>query len=649
MKPLTPNLIIQEVTSLGDDWVEKLQKYKKVLPKTFILPVANVDRSLEPEEVIAFKQHKVVTTPYDRFSINSALKQGISKNQEELFEDHKPKIIFSLRTKFIGLYMFLALIFTVALSFIGFSIVTDTIEERFQNNLVEAGKIVAEYMVIEEVNLLETLRIVAHTEGVAEAIERNDVNELRELAYLPVLNAQLETIDLLDEKGENLLSIRHIQGGNVEDYEFISDSFDYSKWNIVQNVINQYQDEIGDKFAGVSDAPWGQYFYISGPVYNPDAEFVGIVLVGKSLGALSKEMREISLAHVSLYDFEGNPLTSTFRSPPTELKAETISSILSQQDQLSFTRSLESIELAYREIIGPWEVRSDVDIGLLGVSLAENFFISTSIPTRIEFLTVMAVALLLVVVMGAYSSRNITRPLTTMTKSSREIADGNYGIRLPISSGDELGVLAFSFNQMISQIQISNDKREQAYDDSLEGWAKALELRDHETEGHSRRVVALTMRLAARFGITGADLIDMRRGALLHDIGKMGIPDEILQKPGPLSDQERIIMRGHPRLAHQLIMNVPYLRSSLDIPYSHHERWDGTGYPDGKRGEEIPLASRIFSVADVWDALLSTRPYRQAWSKREVIDFIWAERGKMFDPQVVDILFDEMKLILPTN
>ncbi len=182
----------------------------------------------------------------------------------------------------------------------------------------------------------------------------------------------------------------------------------------------------------------------------------------------------------------------------------------------------------------------------------------------------------------------------------------------------------------------SNEELALAYDTTLEGWGKALELRDKETQGHTLSVTDLTLKLAKEMGIPEAELIHIYRGALLHDIGKMGIPDHILHKPGPLTKEEWQIMRQHPQFAYEMLSSITYLASAADIPYCHHERWDGSGYPRGLKGEEIPLAARIFSVVDVWDALLTDRPYREAWAKEVVLAYINNESGSRFDPKVVE-------------
>ncbi len=185
-------------------------------------------------------------------------------------------------------------------------------------------------------------------------------------------------------------------------------------------------------------------------------------------------------------------------------------------------------------------------------------------------------------------------------------------------------------------LQRSNRELLDAYDTTIEGWAAALDLRDEETEGHSRRVTEMSVQLARRLGIEGDRLLHIRRGALLHDIGKMGIPDSILLKPGKLDEAEWEAMRQHPTLAHRLLSGISFLREALEIPYCHHEKWDGTGYPRRLAGETIPLSARIFAIVDVYDALCSNRPYRTAWSEEKALSYIAEQAGRHFDPVVVE-------------
>jgi HD-GYP domain-containing protein (c-di-GMP phosphodiesterase class II) len=200
--------------------------------------------------------------------------------------------------------------------------------------------------------------------------------------------------------------------------------------------------------------------------------------------------------------------------------------------------------------------------------------------------------------------------------------------------------IAIDNTTLFDDLQRSNVELIRAYEATLEGWSKALDLRDEETEGHTQRVTERTVRLARAMGMSEAELVHVRRGALLHDIGKMGISDTILLKPGPLTPAEWEIMRKHPVYAHELLAPIAYLRPALDIPYCHHEKWDGTGYPRGLQGETIPLVARIFAVVDVWDALRSDRPYRSAWPEEKVREYIQSLAGAHFDPRVVQAFFE---------
>lgn len=190
---------------------------------------------------------------------------------------------------------------------------------------------------------------------------------------------------------------------------------------------------------------------------------------------------------------------------------------------------------------------------------------------------------------------------------------------------------------LFDNLQNINADLLKAYDSTIEGWSRALDLRDKETVGHTLRVTEMTLRLANVLGISEQETTYIRWGALLHDIGKMGVPDTILHKPGPLTEEEWEIMKRHPVYAREMLLHIEYLRPALDIPYCHHEKWDGTGYPRGLKGEEIPLAARIFAVIDVWDALSSDRPYRRAWPAARVFEHIRSQANTHFDPNIVEV------------
>lgn len=203
--------------------------------------------------------------------------------------------------------------------------------------------------------------------------------------------------------------------------------------------------------------------------------------------------------------------------------------------------------------------------------------------------------------------------------------------------------IAVESTTLFQDLQRTNDELSKAYDSTIEGWSHALDLRDKETEGHTRRVTELTLELAQVFGFTEDELIHVRRGSLLHDIGKMGVPDRILLKETTLDPEEWRQMKQHPVFAHEMLQPIHYLHKALDIPFCHHEKWDGTGYPRGLKGAEIPLIARIFAVIDVWDALTSDRPYRGAWPHERVLAHIQEGAGQHFDPEVVNMFVEYMK------
>ncbi len=201
----------------------------------------------------------------------------------------------------------------------------------------------------------------------------------------------------------------------------------------------------------------------------------------------------------------------------------------------------------------------------------------------------------------------------------------------------------FENAQLYQDLLLSHETLSKAYDATIEGWAKILELHDLEAEGHARRVTEQTVKLARAFGLSDEEIVHIQHGALLHDIGKLGVPDQIVLKPGSLTDEEWTIMRKHPQYAYEMLVSIDYLKPALDIPYCHHEKWDGSGYPQGLKGEQIPLAARLFAVVDVWDALHSDRPYRKGWSDEKINEYIHSLAGIQFDPKAVEAFFIMMK------
>jgi HAMP domain-containing protein len=497
-------------------------------------------------------------------------------------------------------------------------------------------------MVQEEQRLLEVTRLLANTEGVAEALSSGQAETLRTLTFGMTVNQQVEAVEFLDAKGDLLLSMRHVPEGREEEYSFSKNGgAAFLEWGFISNVQRQERDALGDKFSGLVRAAWGDYFYVAAPVTGAEGEFAGVVLAGITLDSLGRSLHEAAMAQVTFYTAEGEVVRSTLVGP-TAFPSTEIPVLLARQDHeshlrdLPAQRQLDMVGFPYLEIVGPWEIRGGEDVGLLGISMMQSYLIQASAWTRFQIALLVGAALIVVVLTGIVTADRITRPLFGLVKASREVSQGNLRVQVVPESNDEVALLARSFNSMVAGLDRSRQELTQAYDRTLEGWVRVLEMRDKITEGHTRRVEEMTVRMGREFGLTSeADVINLRRGAMLHDIGKMGIADKILQKPGPLSEEEWSQMRRHPCYAYDLLSPITYLHPALDIPRYHHERWDGTGYPSGLRGSAIPLPARIFAVVDVWDAVTSDRPYRQAMSKAEALEIIRSGSGSHFDPRVV--------------
>ncbi|MDX9851655.1 MAG: HD domain-containing phosphohydrolase [Anaerolineaceae bacterium] len=538
-------------------------------------------------------------------------------------------------------YLILGIILIVGAAFVVTRVVFDTIEERFTNQLLEAGILASERMVVEENQMLKVLRLLAYSEGVPDALEKADPERLRELTIGNIINNRQAAVLFLDMEGKLVLSAYHIQGGNVEEYEFSSGGFSALKDQpFVSSVLSGEIDNEGNKFSGYSQTEQGNYFFISGPVLNDNREQIGVVLLGKPLHDLAQQIREETLAQITIYDLQGEPLASTFSSAFPLVTAE-VSSILDHQDDSTFmetnSRNVSVRNIGYREIFSAWEVRGGKDLGVLGIGLGESFLVSTTRATRLQIALLAVLVFILILLIGMNLSNIITRPIRDLVSASNKVMEGDYNVTVTPTSKDELAVMASTFNKMIKNVNESRIQILESYDITLEGWSRALDLRSEETKGHTDRVTDLMDKMCVAMEIEGQRLTNIRRGTLLHDIGKMGIPDRILNKPGKLTEEEWKIMRFHPTYAYELLKDIHFLRPALTIPLCHHERWDGEGYPRGLKGQEIPIEARMFALVDVWDAITNDRVYRQAMSKEEAFQTIRNGAGNHFDPDITEI------------
>jgi putative nucleotidyltransferase with HDIG domain len=562
-------------------------------------------------------------------------------NLTETFSKAFNKLPLNIREKVTIPYLFLSIILLFGAAYVVTQVVFDTVEERFTNQLIESSSLATTRMVEEENQMLKVLRLLAYSTGVPDALAENNPENLRSLTFGIILNNQTEAVEFLDINGKRILSVNHRTGENIENYDFSSGGGDiFSEQAFVQNALLQQADARGDKYAGYVKNDGRDYFYVAGPVYSDNNEFAGVILVGTPISSLVSQLREETLAQITLYDFEGKILASTFTSP-LELANQEVRNVVLNQTNASFIRSSSSRDMnvrniGYRELLTSWKVRGETNLGVMGVALGESFLVSTTRVTRLQITIMTGLLLLLVIMFGVNLSILITHPIMQLVDASKKVKAGDLNVNVKSVSKDELALLTENFNQMIISMRESKNQILVSYDSTLEGWSKALEYRNEETKGHTDRVLELMLKAARELGIEESKMDHIRRGALLHDIGKMGIPDMILNKPHALTEEEQRIMQQHPVYACEMLKDIEFLKPALNIPYCHHEHWDGSGYPQGLKGEEIPIEARIFALVDAWDAITTDRPYRSAMTKDEAVNTIRSEIGSHFDPEIAE-------------
>jgi len=562
-------------------------------------------------------------------------------NLTETFSKAFNKLPLNIREKVTIPYLFLSIILLFGAAYVVTQVVFDTVEERFTNQLIESSSLATTRMVEEENQMLKVLRLLAYSTGVPDALAENNPENLRSLTFGIILNNQTEAVEFLDINGKRILSVNHRTGENIENYDFSSGGGDiFSEQAFVQNALLQQADARGDKYAGYVKNDGRDYFYVAGPVYSDNNEFAGVILVGTPISSLVSQLREETLAQITRYDFEGKILASTFTSP-LELANQEVRNVVLNQTNASFIRSSSSRDMnvrniGYRELLTSWKVRGETNLGVMGVALGESFLVSTTRVTRLQITIMTGLLLLLVIMFGVNLSILITHPIMQLVDASKKVKAGDLNVNVKSVSKDELALLTENFNQMIISMRESKNQILVSYDSTLEGWSKALEYRNEETKGHTDRVLELMLKAARELGIEESKMDHIRRGALLHDIGKMGIPDMILNKPHALTEEEQRIMQQHPVYACEMLKDIEFLKPALNIPYCHHEHWDGSGYPQGLKGEEIPIEARIFALVDAWDAITTDRPYRSAMTKDEAVNTIRSEIGSHFDPEIAE-------------
>ena len=468
------------------------------------------------------------------------------------------------------------------------------------------------------------LRLATDTVGVPEAIASTDLDGLARLLTPIAGNVTSASIQLrvLDVRGTELLRIQGTRDGTgpVD----VTDATAFATEPAVIKVLAGETDSLGERRVFLSRGTQPALYW-AGPVRTVSGRVLGAVLVGESLAEVVTTVRGSAI-----YDLSGVRLASSLSSPPvaTEVirrKVTAEKTVLVDETQAGH---------AYGAGFSTWVMRGS-QFGYLAVQADADSLVSSVTQVRLLLTLVFTAAALLTLLVGTATASLLTRPVDLLVRSMRTVSAGDLHHRATVVSRDEIGYLARTFNEMTASLEEKTAALEETTFASMEALARAIDARDPSTFGHSARVAAISLEIADGMQLSVKDREALRRAALLHDIGKIGIEDKVLRKPGPLSEAEADDMREHPRIGHDMLKGLRFLQPSLPGVLYHHERWDGGGYPTGLTGPAIPLSVRILAVADVFDALTSERPYRQRLSFGVATAAIRIESGLQFDPDVV--------------
>ena len=534
-----------------------------------------------------------------------------------------------IRWKIVLPYAFLTVLLAVVGSYLATQLVTGSLEERFDNQLAEAGRSVSDRVVLKEREHLETVRAVAFTAGVADAIQSHDQQGLNSLVQPIAANRAVERVEVLDTQGTRLTALRLADPKAVA-YEPVSDADSPAQWPLVQRVLQGQADGVGDKYAQIIDTADGLVLWTAGPVFA-DSGQVGVVLVGTYLDSFVKQTKAEALADITVYDFEGTPLASTFAVGATSTEEGDLHIapvVLDQSIAGTAVREKRSLfSRNYDLLYGRLELREQV-IGLYSVGLSTDFIFNEGSSARTKVMLLFGAGMAAVLAIGLYLTHQLTKPILSLVRTARIVATGDLTVRSSVKSSDEIGILATSFDDMTAKLQ-------RQHLSTIRALTSAIDARDPFTMGHSVRVGQLAMMLGRDLGIEETRLARLEVGGYLHDIGKIGIRDAVLLKPGRLTPEERTIIEDHPKIGIDILQAVDLPEEVVRFVQDHHERLDGSGYPRGLRDEEVSIQARIAAVADMYDAVTSDRPYRSPMTPGEAVDLLRSESGRFLDPRVV--------------
>jgi len=494
---------------------------------------------------------------------------------------------------------------------------------QFEGSLLRASLLSNDHLAVLEAERLAQLRAAIDTQGVAAAIAASDTPALTRLLAPLQANAfpdQL-AIRVLNIKGQELLTLTPTGADTPESL---------GSQPAVISVLGGQSDPKGDKFVFTQREPSGLELYWIGPVHTDTNSLVGAVVLGESMTEVAGNIRDSRASDLVFYDQSGRVLLSSLPGVP-QLSSDVLDELHANPVRLSQTL----VGHPYEFLVADWKLRSST-IGYVAVAAKADPLQASIAQIRLLMVGVFAAAALMTLLFGSLLARRITRPVEELVASTTVVSAGDLSHRSKVATNDEIGLLAQSFNSMTANLEEKTQELEESYFASIETLARAIDARDPYTFGHSARVAAISMEIGEVMGLSAEDRKALRRSALLHDIGKIGVEDRILRKAGGLTDEEWDAMRQHPFIGYKMLSGLKFLRPSLAGVLHHHERWDGHGYPAGLREDAIVPYVRILSLADTLDAMTSDRPYRKGFPFERAIEEIRRIGGAQLDPRVVE-------------
>lgn len=536
-----------------------------------------------------------------------------------------------IRWRIIAPYAALTVALAIAGTFLVTRLVGGSLDERFNNQLAEASRVASDSLVRRERRHLEAVRGISFTDGTGAAASARDGAALARLIEPILANGSIERGEIIAPDGARLYASR-LTDATALSYEPLTDDDQPAFWGPVLRVLAGESDARGDKFTAVVSTASGPVLYTAGPLFDGE-RLAGVVLIGTSMQSVLAGAKAESLADVTVYGDGGAALATTF--PPEDergtLNLTPGKDVLATQGPSLVRERRTLYGRNYDLLYGTLTLRGE-PVNEYSVGLPSSFIFNAQATTRMQMTAMFSVAMALTLFMGWMISRSITRPVQQLVRAANAVTAGDLSARSGVTGEHEIGVLGRAFDAMTERLQRQHLA-------TVKALTSAIDARDPYTLGHSLRVGQLAVELGRELGLSPTELQHLEIGGYLHDIGKIGVRDSVLLKPGPLTLEERHAIERHPSIGIDILEHVDLPAQVLEFVAGHHEKLDGSGYPSHAHGDRLSMIPRIAAVADIYDALTTDRPYRGAMAISTAMEILHREaRAGQLDARVIAAL-----------